>query len=87
MTMVKLRASGQGVTSMPARWKVAIALIVVASQLGGCAETMPLAQLPDLAKLPQKVLSKDEQEGKVSEMIEKGQTHQVEAAKQIEKGK
>ena len=32
-------------------------------------------------------LSKDEQEGRVNEMIERGQTHQTEAAKQIEKGK
>ena len=34
--------------------------------LGGCSETLPFAQLPDLAKLPQKVLSKDEQQGKAS---------------------
>ena len=48
---------------------------------------MPLAQLPDITKLPQKVLSKDEQQGKVNEMIEKSQKHQAEAAKEIEKGK
>jgi hypothetical protein len=33
------------------------------------------------------VLSKDEQQGKVNEMIEKGRKHQDEAAKEIEKGK
>jgi hypothetical protein len=63
--------------------KVAVALIGLAA-LGGCAETMPLAQLPDFAKLPEKVLSKDEQQSKVNEMVEKGQTHQAEAAKKIE---
>jgi len=48
---------------------------------------MPLTQLPDITKLPQKVLSKDEQQGKVNEMIDKGQRHQAEAAKEIEKGR
>jgi len=46
---------------------------------------MPFAQLPDITKLPEKVLSKDEQQGKVNEMIEKGQRHQTEAAKEIER--
>ena len=72
---------------MRVRWTFTVALIGLAAQLGGCAETMPLAQLPDFYKLPEKVLSKDEQQGKVNEMIEKGQNHQAEAAKQIEKGK
>ena len=62
-------------------------LVVGAVALFGCSETMPLSQLPDITKLPQKVLSKDEQQGKVNEMIEKGQKHQAEAAKEIEKGK
>jgi hypothetical protein len=55
--------------------------------MAGCSDSLPFPQLPDLTKLPQKVLSKDEQQGKVNEMIEKGQTHQIEAAKEIEKGK
>ena len=70
------------------RWTYALALLAMgAALLGGCSETMPLAQLPDIAKLPQKVLSKDEQQGKVNEMIEKGQKHQTEAAQEIEKGR
>jgi hypothetical protein len=71
---------------MGVRWILAAGLIGLATQLGGCAETLPLAQLPDFYKLPEKVLSKDEQQGKVNEMIEKSQNHQAEAAKQIEKG-
>jgi type IV pilus biogenesis protein CpaD/CtpE len=59
----------------------------VAAALGGCSETMSLAQLPDVTKLPQKLLNKDEQQGKVNEMIAKGQTHQSEAAKEIEKAR
>jgi hypothetical protein len=55
--------------------------------LGGCSDTLPLSQLPDLSKLPQKVMGKDEQQQKINEMIERGHTHQSEAAKQIEQGK
>jgi hypothetical protein len=72
---------------MGMRWRVIAMFIVVATQLGGCTDTLPLAQLPDFSKLPEKVLTKDEQQGKVNDMIEKGQTHQSEAIKQIEQGK
>jgi len=48
---------------------------------------LPLNQLPDITKLPEKVLGKDEQQGKVNEMINRGQTHQNEAAKEIENSK
>ena len=78
--------AGNVVTS---RWRSALALLAVAATLfgGGCSETLPLTQLPDVTKLPQKVLNKDEQQGKVNEMIAKGQQHQTEAAKEIENGK
>jgi len=74
------------VTASGTRLGLALAA-VAASLLGGCSETMSLTQLPDVTKLPQKVLTKDEQQDKVDEMIAKGQTHQSEAAKQIENGK
>jgi hypothetical protein len=66
-----------------------LALVAVAATLlgSGCSETLPLAQLPDVTKLPQKVLNKDEQQDKVNEMIAKAQKHQNEAAKEIENGK
>ena len=60
---------------------------VTATLLGGCSETLPFTQLPDVSKLPEKVLSKDEQQAKVNEMIAKGQKHQTETAKEIENGK
>ena len=70
------------------RWISALALAcVTAILLCGCSETLPLAQLPDITKLPEKVLSKDEQQGKVNEMIAKGQKHQSEAAREIENGR
>lgn len=76
---------------MVAGWKRASGLFVAGllagTMLSGCSETLPLANLPDITKLPGKVLNKDEQQKAMNQMIEKGQTHQAEAAKQIEKGK
>jgi len=66
--------------------RLALAALVAAG-VGGCSETMSLAQLPDVSKLPQKLLNKDEQQGKVNEMLAKGQTHQSDAAKEIEKAR
>jgi hypothetical protein len=53
----------------------------------GCSETLSLAQLPDLSKLPQKLLSKEEQAKTMNQMLVKGQTHEAEAAKDIEADK
>jgi len=70
------------------RWISTLALTAVtATLLSGCSETLPFTQLPDVSKLPEKVLSKDEQQAKVNEMIAKGQKHQTETAKEIENGK
>ena len=70
------------------RWISALALAAVTVPLlASCSETLPLAQLPDVTKLPEKVLSKDEQQAKVDEMIAKGRAHQTETAKEIENGK
>jgi hypothetical protein len=70
------------------RWISILALAAVtATLLMSCSESLPLNQLPDITKLPQKVLGKDEQQGKVNEMITRGQTHQNEAAKEIENSK
>jgi hypothetical protein len=48
---------------------------------------LPLVNFPSIAKLPEKVLSKDEQQKTMKDMIEKGQKHQAEAAKQIEQAR
>jgi hypothetical protein len=69
------------------RRSIAAALALAAAAVGGCSETMPLAQLPDIARLPQKVLSQAEQQGKVDEMNAKAQRHQDEAVKEIERNK
>lgn len=70
---------------------IAPVVIVTGALIGtlfsGCSETLPLINLPDVAKLPEKVMSKEEQQKTMNQMIEKGQSHQAEAAKQIEKGK
>jgi hypothetical protein len=76
-------------TVITARRILALALVALGGALhGGCSEmAAPLSQLPDISKLPERVLSKDQQRGKVDEMIETGQNHQSEAAKQIERGR
>ena len=61
-----------------------LAVLAATLNLGGCAESMSLTQLPQIGNLSQKVLSKDEQQIKVNEMIEKAQTHQSAAEKRIE---
>ena len=69
-------------------WASVLALgAVTGTLLSSCSESLPLGQLPDVTKLPQKVLGKDEQQGKVDDMIARGQNHQSEAAKEIETSK
>ena len=63
------------------------AAFVASATLSGCSETLPLANLPDITKLPQNVLTKDEQQRAMNQMIEKGQAQQAEAAKQADKGR
>ena len=76
---------------MIASWKLAFGLIVTGISAGtilsGCSETLPLANLPDITKLPQSVLNKDQQQKAMNQMIEKGQAQQAEAAKQAERSK
>jgi hypothetical protein len=57
---------------------------LAAAHLAGCAE-LASAPLPDVARLPQKLLTKDEQTQAIAEMNQKKETHQSEALKQIEK--
>ena len=72
---------------MLARLIYALALVGMTAVLAGCSDALPLSQLPDIAKLPEKVLNKDEQKGKVNEMIEQRDRHQAEAAREIERGR
>jgi hypothetical protein len=75
---------------MALRCKHGFALVACSAAgiaLMGCSETLSLAQLPDLSKLPQKLLSKEEQAKTMNQMLVKGQTHEAEAAKDIEADK
>ena len=84
------RKIGVGVTRMQrslGRKFIVAGMAVALTQLGACSDSLPFSQLPDLTKLPQKVMGKDEQQQKINEMIERGHTHQIEAAKQIEQEK
>lgn len=75
---------------MAARCRFGMALVASAAigvALIGCAETLSLADLPNVTRLPEKLLSKEDQQKTVNQMAEKAQTQQAEAAKEIEKGK
>ena len=76
---------------MIAAWKGAIYLVaaslIAGVMLSGCSETLPLVNLPDITRLPERLLNKDEQQKAMNQMIEKGQAQQAEAAKQIDKAK
>jgi hypothetical protein len=74
-------------TAMQARWIYVLTLFAMTVHLTGCSDALPLAHLPDIAKLPEKVLNKDEQKGKMNEMIERRDRHEAEAAKEIERGR
>ena len=70
------------------RWTSALALLAVgAAMLGGCSETLSLSRLPDISSVPERVMSKEEQRGKVDELVAKAEKHQTEAVKEIEAGK
>jgi hypothetical protein len=59
-------------------------LALCAALCGGCSEVTSVVRLPEIGKLPDRVLSKDEQQNKVQQMIAKGQNHRNEAVKEIE---
>jgi hypothetical protein len=61
-----------------------IVVATTAGLLAGCAD-MGSTPLPELTRLPQKLLNKDEQTQAIAEMNQKKETHQSEALKQIEK--
>jgi hypothetical protein len=61
-------------------------MIIGICLMSGCSSQLPQS-LPDIVKLPEKLLSKDEQQAKMSEMTAKAQARQTEAAKQIEDSK
>jgi hypothetical protein len=65
-------------------WLALIASGAAAIALSGCSETLSLAELPSINRLPSKLLSKEDQAKTMNQMLEKGQTHQARAAKEIE---
>ena len=75
---------------MAVRCRLVLALVASSAAgmaLLGCSETLSLADLPSVSKLPEKLLSKEEQAQTMNQMLEKGQNHQAEVARQIEAAK
>jgi hypothetical protein len=75
---------------MAVRCKLGLTLVAsgaVGMALLGCSETMSLVDLPNISRLPERLLSKEEQAKSMNQMLEKGQTHQSNAAREIEAAK
>jgi hypothetical protein len=68
-------------------WLALIASGAAAMALIGCSDTLSLAELPSISRLPSKLLSKEDQAKTMNQMLERGQSHQAEAVKEIEKAK
>ncbi len=72
---------------MAVHCRLGVALVAssaVGMALLGCSETMSLVDLPNISRLPEKLLSKEDQAKTMNQMLEKGQNHQADAAKEIE---
>jgi hypothetical protein len=75
---------------MAVRCRLGLALVASCAAgmaLLGCSETLSLADLPSSLKLPEKLLTKEEQARTMNQMLEKGQHHQADTAKEIEAAK
>jgi len=60
----------------------------LAALLSGCASAGPsIADLPDLRRIPQKLLTKDEQQRAVQDLSNEKEKQQADAVKQIEQTK
>lgn len=72
---------------MAVHCRLGVALVAssaVGMALLGCSETMSLVDLPNISRLPEKLLSKEDQAKTMNQMLEKGQNHQSDVAKEIE---
>ena len=61
--------------------------LALAGWLGGCAESLPTAQLPDLVKDPRKFLTKEEQQQAITDLSQKKAAQQAEIERREEKPK
>jgi len=62
------------------------ALITAACLAAGCS-SQSYQQLPDVVKLPEKLLNKDEQQAKINDMAARQQARETQAVKEIEETK
>jgi hypothetical protein len=63
------------------------ALITSACVLTACSSQQPYQQLPDVARLPERLLNKDEQQARIVDMTAKQRAKETQAEKEIEETK
>lgn len=72
-------------SSVKAPWLVRLgALTVLAVALAGCASDSSYPTLPDLTRIPQKLLTPQEQKQAIRELSEQKETERAAAIKKIE---
>jgi hypothetical protein len=71
---------------MGTRAKLA-ALIASACVVTACSSQQPYQQLPDVARLPERLLNKDEQQARIVDMTAKQRAKETQAEKEIEQTK
>ncbi|HET6927535.1 MAG TPA: hypothetical protein VFI48_11870 [Hyphomicrobiaceae bacterium] len=63
------------------------ALITSACIVAACSSQQPYQQLPDVARLPERLLNKDEQQARIVDMTAKQRAKETQAEKEIEETK
>jgi hypothetical protein len=61
------------------------AVLCLSLGAAGCVQSLPIAELPSLARDPQKLLTKDEQQRAINELSSKKDAQQTEAARETQK--
>ena len=84
--MQRMRAEEAVLRAMLARTKLA-ALMTSACLVTACSSQQPYQQLPDVARLPERLLNKDEQQARIVDMTTKQRAKETQAEKEIEETK
>jgi hypothetical protein len=84
--MQRMRPDETVLRAMLTRAKLAT-LMTSACLVAACSSQQPYQQLPDVARLPERLLNKDEQQARIVDMTAKQRAKETQAEKEIEETK
>ena len=84
--MQRMNAEAPVLGAMLTRAKLA-ALIASGCVVAACSSQQPYQQLPDVARLPERLLNKDEQQARIFDMTAKQRAKETQTEKEIEETK